>query len=193
MKGKLLVGAVLSLVTFGLMTGSVFAWSFMVNGAGSCQSDGSFNIVWTIKNDYKPTTFTVTQSSDTSVVPDGTTIAGGATATFPQTVNGTAGDTFKLTITGHWPKGEDEGFVTKTETASVVLDGACTQPVTPPVTPPATPQVLGASTTQVTPPAGPVNAGTAASFGFDSAAILGATGSVGLVGFGLRRRMTHKV
>ena len=189
MNRNLLLGAITSLVTFGLLTSSAFAWSFMVNGSGTCQTNGSFNIVWTIKNDFKPTTLTVIQSSDTTVVPDGTTIDGGQTATFPQTVSGTAGDTFKLTITGRWPKGE-EGSVTKTQTGSVVLDGACTQPVTPPVTPPATPAVLGA-TTQVKAPAGPVNAGSG-SFAVDSAAVAGVSGSVALIGLGLRRRVLSK-
>lgn len=118
-------------------------FTFSLTGVGTCQDDGSFAIVWTVDNSGQKKDLTITDSSNPSVVPDSTVVTGGSSSDFNQTADGTAAGDTTLTLTGNWGNAKHED----TETGTVTLETACTQPTTPPVTPPVTPPTTPTTTT----------------------------------------------
>lgn len=190
---KLLLTAtsgIISLATITFMTGSALAWTYGLTGSGQCQSDGSFDITWTLDNSVESEPLTITSSSNPAVVPVNTTVAAKSTENFTQDAPGTQAASFTLTLEGNFPSDK----TMRSRTATVSLSTACTQPVTipPTTTPPATTTTTTttptpASTPQTPAPAGSVNAGTGDPMAVDYAAIAGVGASVGLVIYGTKR------
>ncbi len=131
MKSKILAAAAISLAVFGLSVSNVFAWNYSMSGEGRCASDGSFQIKWTVNNTAENEPLIVTGSSNTGVVAVGAQIPAHQTADFFQNnLDGTKPGSFGLTVTGHFPSDQTP----RSESASVKLDQACSQPTPPPCT-----------------------------------------------------------
>ncbi|MGX5695174.1 hypothetical protein ACWKWP_03150 [Agromyces soli] len=90
-----------------------------ISGVASCEKDGSTTITWSVENSERDKSETIITSSDTEVVPVGTTIKAGKTKKFEQ--SDVAPGTYTLALTGKWSTG-----VTKADTGTVVVKaGAC--------------------------------------------------------------------
>lgn len=199
MKSKLSLGIISGVFAVFLMATPAFAWHFSLSGKGNCQTDGSYQIVWTVDNSQWNKTLVIT-SSDNPAVPVGTQIPKHQSATFTQTADGTKPAKYNMSLSGRWG---NEKWSAK---ADADLCKACVQPQTPPnnpgnpgapVTPPAGGMGSGtvesvapaptATTPQVIVPAGAVNAGNGgAPKAVSVASIVGLIGSVSALGFGVR-------
>jgi hypothetical protein len=124
---KLLLSIVAGLALVAIPVSVARAWpiSWETSGEGQCQSDGSFQITWKIKNQNDDKTLTV-QESNRAAVPVGSTVSADQTGVFTESVDGTHSGTYKLTIKASWPS--DQGLAEKD--ASVQLEKACKQPST---------------------------------------------------------------
>jgi hypothetical protein len=179
----------------GLGAAPALAWDYSLSGSGQCQPDGSYKITWTVDNSTENEALSVSSSSNTAVVPVGTSVAAHQTAAYTETESGTTPGTFNLTLDVNWPS--DSGSHIKT--ANVTLSTACTQPTPPPKQHHPTTGGRGGGgsvTTTSTPPqvvvpvAAAVNAGAGgATQTINPLAISGLLGSVAAVagGVGLRR------
>lgn len=196
MKSKLSIGILSGIFAVFMLATPAFAWHFSLSGKGNCQTDGSYQIVWTVDNRQwnKPLVIT---SSNNPAVPVDTTIAKHQLATFSQSADGTKPAKYSLALSGRWG---NEKWSAK---ADADLCKACDQPQQPPVdNPPAdnpptggmgggtveTPAAAPATpAAQVVVPAGAVNAGNGgAPKAVSVASVAGLTGSVAALGFGLR-------
>lgn len=150
-----------------------------LTGSGQCQTDGSFKITWVIQN-TKGHTLKVTDSSDVTVVPVGTEVPKLSSANFYQTVDGTKAGSFKLDLKYIIKYGDDDEdeVETKDLTATVSLREACPQPA---------PVVAVAATPQVTVPVTKVNAGEGGARFAKLGALVGLSGSLAVLAFGVRR------
>jgi hypothetical protein len=199
---KLSVGVLSGLFAAVVLVTPVFAWSFMVSGNGQCQPDGSFLITWTVDNHTEHEALYITASSDNTVVPVPSQVAGDSSKTYTQTADGTKPGSFNLSVTGHW--NGDKNAHTYRNPHPIKLKKACDQPVVPPVVPPVTPPAGGMGgttpvdspapvvaavtpTPQVVAPVGAVSAGGGgAPKTLSLASIVGLIGSVSAMGFGIR-------
>ncbi|HUD06722.1 MAG TPA: hypothetical protein VMR34_02445 [Candidatus Saccharimonadales bacterium] len=192
MKRVLLTAAsgITTLATVAFMSGSALAWTYGLTGTGQCQTDGSFKITWVVDNSVENEALTITGSSDTAVVPVGTTVAAKSTEDFTQVADGTKAGSDTLMLEGNFPSDS----TMRSRTATVTLATACAQPVViPPVTTTPTPTPPVAATAQapapapVAAPVGPVNAGFGGVKTLDVAAALGLVGSAAIAFLGVRR------
>ena len=178
-----------TLVTLGLISGTAFAWTYGLTGNGQCQTDGSFKITWTVDNSVENEPLTITSSSNTAVVSNGTIVPSKTSENFSQVADGTKAGSDTLTLEGNFPS--DPTLLTRT--ATVTLKDACTQPVVvPPTTttpaPTAAPVVTKAPAAAKTPaPVGSVNAGSGDAKSLDAVAAVGLVGSAALIIVGARR------
>jgi hypothetical protein len=185
--------AVLAAVTFS--AGTAFAWTYTLTGSGTCQPDGSYKITWNINNPENEI-LTVQSSSNTTVVPVGSTVPVNSNKDFVQTADGKLPGSFTLTTGVNWPS--DTSI--HSQTATVTLAAACTQPTPPPAAPVTPPQTGGkggdetvatvakakVTKPQVVVPVGAVNAGYGGATQQSPAAIAGLLTSLVALGFGLR-------
>ncbi len=190
MKSKILTSLITTLAVVGMTTGTAFAWTYGLSGAGACQPDGSFLISWTVNNTTETDPLVITASNNTSVIAVGEQIPTGQTEDFEQTADGTIPGNFNLTISGNWA-GEPAA---QERSATVLLDVPCEQPP-PPVVPPVTPPTGGRGGGEVAPPqvkapTSGVSAGSGAAISVEG--LLGLFGSVAVLGLGVRRMFARK-
>lgn len=152
-------------------------WTFYVSGSGSCQENGSYKINWTVENPNKKY-LKIHQSSNEDVVPAGTQVPKNDSANFEQTVDGTQPGTYDLQLKGNWPEGQTKKV---TVDASVTLNEACPQPGR------GAEVVTTTPAPQVTVPVKAVSAGSGGARAAKLGALLGLTGSLGVLAFGVRR------
>lgn len=183
MKYKLLLASLAAVVAVAVAgTGSVSAtdyekWDFGLSGTGSCQTDGSFKIVWNVDNPNNKY-LKVFTSSNEAVVPVGTQVPKNESANFEQTVDGTQPATYELELKAGWPNNQDQDRVTNK--TAVTLREACPQP--------APEEGKGAvATPQVQTPTGAVKAGGGGGLSSSASSLVGLASSISLAGFGLRR------
>jgi hypothetical protein len=154
---------------------------FRLRGVGSCQADGSFKIVWSVKN-REDERMKITFSSNESVVPKGTRIPGNETMDFTQTVSGSTAANYSLVLRARFidRNGEEHEKEVQWRKDTVKLETACPQPSGGQ----GGGAVLGA---QVTAPTGGVSAGGGGGVATGLSAVAGLTGSLAAAGLGLRR------
>lgn len=176
---KLLVSSVATAAMIMAIPASAGAWTYGLSGSGECQTDGSYKITWKVDNSSEKQALTITDSSNTTVVPVGSKVDAYGKKSYYQVADGTKANSFSLTLKGNWPSDQNA----RTRTSTVKLEKACDQPVTPtPVEP--TTNVLG--TQVVTTPVGAVSTGEATQR-LNVAAIAGLIGSAVVLAFGLFR------
>jgi len=171
----------------------------------ACQQPSTITVKKTTSPTGDPTNFSITISTENGqVIGDATqSIKDGGSVVYKVT-NGTynvteaavdgwtqTSNTCKDLVVGPgtetdvWVEDEDQ---TPTNTDCTIVNTKNTTPVTPPTGGQGGGQVLGATTTQVVAPVGSVNGGEgAASKTTEFVALLGLAGSLGAVGYGVRR------
>lgn len=112
-----------ALMMTGLIGASALAWTYNVTGSGSCQPDGTFKITWTVDNSAESEALNITASSNTSLIPVGTQIAGHTTKDYTQSVSGSQAASFSLSLTGNFASDQTQ----RTESATVQLAEPCSQ------------------------------------------------------------------
>jgi hypothetical protein len=117
---KFLAGATTALLALGLVSlvaAPASAHSNAIDASVACNSaDWTYTITWTITNSESDKTETLSNSSDTSVVPNGSTIAAGGVGTYTQSVSSSG--KYSLSVTGHWSDGyqtSDSGSIKKND------------------------------------------------------------------------------
>ncbi|MDQ2662095.1 MAG: LPXTG cell wall anchor domain-containing protein [Actinomycetota bacterium] len=88
-----------------------------IEGVTACNTAGTYDITWTVKNS-EHLTEEITVSSNPTVVPVGTEIGGKKSATFQQ--NGVDAGTYELSLGAKWSNGQ-----TNTSHGSVTAEGDC--------------------------------------------------------------------
>lgn len=94
-----------------------------ITGKAVCNTaTGAYDLTWSVKNSETDKSEVIT-ASNRPVVPVGTTIGNGATATFVESAPGTTQGTLTLTLSARWTNG-----VTNTASGSLTLNGSCRKP-----------------------------------------------------------------
>ncbi len=97
----------LSLGLVAVTAGPALAHHNTINVSVACNTGegGYWKVTWTVTNSEGDKTEQITSSSDTSLVPVGTTIAAGATATFVEYYSSKPSADKTLTLTAQWSNG----------------------------------------------------------------------------------------
>ncbi len=192
MKKLLTTSVIASLAIVTLSSGVASAWHYSIKGTGTCQTDGSYKITWTLDNTSEPTALEIKQSNR-SVVKAGDSVPAKQKKNFTETVDGTKAGSYTLTLRGDW-KGDRSN---QKQEATVKLDKPCEQPKQPepPKEPetPTTPEEPGRGAGEVLPaqvtvaPVGAVNAGEGAESTNYLVAALGLIVSAAGIAYGVVR------
>jgi hypothetical protein len=103
-----------------------------ISSAVTCSPDYTWQVTWSVVNSEGTQPETITASSDTALVPVGTVISAGATATYVKTLTAPAAST--LTLTGSWFNGSGIVSFQNSGTVSVSqFTPACAAPAAPAV------------------------------------------------------------
>lgn len=187
---KKIISIAVTGIALAITTSTAFAWTYSLSGKGACQSDGSYQITWTVDNSVENEAFHIKSSSNTSAVPLGDVPAHQA-KNYKQTVDGSKTGSYSLSLTGNFNSDQ----TLRTRSATVNLDKPCDQPGgkgggTTTTTTPTTPAVTETAAAPAVVPVGAVNAGDGgASSNLNLAAAIAMVASIAAIAIGVVRRV----